>query len=334
MKNSSVFFTVGTLFILLTLQASGQTSIKPAGLNVHIVPMDIAVENLRVVRVSNLQCEKNKVFVSFTIRNKYKFTNATSKITFAVNGQNEEFVLSPLPADLTHFELNPNQTITVNANAEIKSSWSTQGEITVSSRPYNIDGGSIQFSETFLSDNQQHVSANFPMSVQGYCICNTFNSIIDTTSIYIIQGIIKTQNSGTQVTSASLAVSNNLFAVLSRDYAAQFKFKFSGFQNSNNTIPTYNIVFANSLICLTKGNAISGDLTFSENTGSDTQKWILKKNENGSYSIFNAGSALLSCTSIGRTANLGPTFQQPYLKFYSTYEDGNKFQQFELIKLE
>lgn len=164
-----------------------------------------------------------------------------------------------------------------------------------------------------------------------FCIQNISNSIIDTSSQYIIQGSIK---AGTQIKSATLAMTDKAFAIISQDYAARLKFKFCGYYNTNHTIPMYNIVFANNLYCLTKGNPITGDLTFNDNIGSDAQKWILKKNDNGSYSIFNAGGNQLSCIAIGRAANLGPTLQAPFLKYYYTYEASNQFQQFNLIKLE
>lgn len=188
---------------------------------------------------------------------------------------------------------------------------------------------------TLQASGQTKIKPSSSFKIKDYCVLNISNSIIDTTSLYIIQGSIKTNNTGNQIVLATLAMNNNATAILSKEYAAKIKFRFSGFHNSNNTIPTYNIVFVNNSYCLTeKTNSLPFGLIFDENADLATQKWILKQNDNGSYSIFNAGGSSLSCTAIGSPPGLGPTLQQPSLRFNFTFNAGNQFQQFQLIKLE
>lgn len=308
--------------------------------NAVVINTDIAIEGL-TTNVVDLKCGKDSVFISFTVKNKMNTAGVKAKVTILVNGIDETAAFALNRSFCYTFPRS--QSITILAKAAIKQPWAVPSNpvITLLAEACNFEGGVIQFHETNAANNKQEIRDprlhNVVLS-QPYCECGFLNEIIDTSGQYILTGNIKLNNTGTLSAPAYFSASNNLAPVLSKEYAIVLKFKFAGIENS---VPLYNIIFAANGLMLTETITsnqpllTNNNLTFASGTNIPEQKWMIKKNSNGSYS-FACKSSLTNCFVLGKQALYASSLQNPFLNatLVTTSINEDKYTQFELIKLQ
>lgn len=347
-----LFFLFSTIMVLL-LSYTESKSQQPKKPLPQIVKVDINLDGL-TGSVTKLTCEKNKLNISFSIRNK-KHNTCFIVLTGKVNDNKENFnITSPIPEGTAdaggeikkYYKINQDQRVIFQANIDVKDNWVVQGgniPVNVRAEFVNLNPhGELKFSEdmNLLGDNQMEIFVSFtgvPSSQKNYCVCGIPSALIDTSGVYIIRGNVKPPNAMSPIHSGTMAMGNmqsGLKVLIMENDAARIKFNVVGFFDEAHTIPLYHIKFETNDMFMTLANPLTGEISFSNLNGDNNQKWILKTNPNGSFGIFNAGPAsLFQCFALGRPFNLPPVIGE-VLKCHVIYDPGNLYQQFNLVKLQ
>jgi hypothetical protein len=301
--------------------------------------VDIAVENLTIVNITDSRCGEDFIDISFSLKNKLSTSGVKAKAVIMINGIDETISFTPVVSGCLSFPRN--QTITVTARSAIKQSWITPANfiLTVTAEACNVEGVVIQYHDINLSNNKQELRdtrLNRVIPGAPVCDCAKLEDLMDTAAQYIIKGDIKLDAQGLVSTPGYLAVTGRLVPVLSKQDAVSVRFKFLGFDIADNSVPLYNIVFALNGLILTEKEFLNTNsyLTFAVDEGLPEQKWWIRKNENSSYSFLCHSSTGQFCMIMGRNENEAPTLQNPAVRPLIASGVPGKYQQFELIKLQ
>lgn len=347
-----LFFLFSTIMVLLLFYTESKSQ-QPKKPPFQELKVDINLDGF-TASVTKFTCQKNKLNISFSIRNK-KHNKCFITLSGKVNDNKENFnIPSPISEGTTHvrgeikkyYKINLDQTVNFQVNIDVKDSWVIQGgniPVNIIAECVNLDPpGELRYSEDMdlLGDNRKEIFVSFagvPSSQKNYCVCGIPSALIDTSGVYIIRGNVKPPNAISPIHSGTMAMGSmqsGLKVLIMENDAARMKFNVIGFFDEAHTIPLYHIKFETNDMFMTLANPLTGEISFSNLNGDNNQKWILKTNPNGSFGIFNAGPAsLFQCFALGRPFNLPPAIGE-VLKCHVTYDPGNLYQQFNLVKLQ
>lgn len=175
------------------------------------------------------------------------------------------------------------------------------------------------------------VAFQFKLMAQ-FCVSSDIQKeLFDTSKAYVIKSHIKT---GAYTQTATLAVTNKLQVLQVHTDASIFKFKFAGFHPHYRQIPQYYIVMGGSLL-LTR-NSLTGNVSVSSLSTQQNQKWVVRKNSNGTFSILGDDSLNGSyCWALGRSQLHNTPFTlNSAIKTSAKYVVGDIYQQFWITSLQ